>query len=435
MNHLKLIIQREYLSKLRNKAFIIMTFLSPMFMVALVSAIFYLTQMNKADVKVISVLDDTGVFANQLSSSESLKYILLNDMSLKDAQSLSKAQENLGLLYFPKEESIKSVAEHIKFYSESSPSVQLIADLENEVQSILTEENLKSQGYDLNKIERLRLNVNFNQETYSGEKNSKIDNIVKLIFGGGVGYLLFMFIIIYGNMIMRSVIEEKTSRVIEIIISSVKPFQLMFGKIIGTTLAGITQFVIWIFLGYVLITILSVFTGVTPTMVNSDAVSQGLNAVANQNNPATLIFESVLKLPLLNLAVTFILFFIGGYLTYSALYAAVGASVDNETDTQQFVFPILIPLILSVYVGFFTVIDDPHGQISTIFSFIPFTSPVVMLMRIPFGVPIWQQIVSLLILYVTFVFMVWVGAKVYRVGILMYGKKPTFKEIYKWLKY
>ena len=234
---------------------------------------------------------------------------------------------------------------------------------------------------------------------------------------------------------MRSVIEEKTSRVIEIIISSVKPFQLMFGKIIGTTLAGITQFVIWIFLGYALITILSVFTGVTPTMVNSDAVSQGIQEVASHNNPAALIFESVLKLPLLNLAITFILFFIGGYLTYSALYAAVGASVDNETDTQQFVFPILIPLILSVYVGFFTVIDDPHGQVSTIFSFIPFTSPVVMLMRIPFGVPIWQQVVSLLILYFTFVFMVWVGSKIYRVGILMYGKKPTFKEIYKWLKY
>jgi ABC-2 type transport system permease protein len=258
-----------------------------------------------------------------------------------------------------------------------------------------------------------------------------------LAFGGIAGYLLFMFIIIYGNMIMRSVIEEKTSRIIEIIISSVKPIQLMMGKIIGTSLAGITQFVIWVILGGVLVFIISAIFGINLAEMQTpqqDMMNQAMQSPEMQDQ-VQLAMNSFLNLPIANLVIAFILFFIGGYLLYSSLYAAIGAAVDNETDTQQFMMPILMPLILAVYVGVFTVIEDPHGTVSTIFSFIPLTSPVVMLMRIPFGVPIWQQLLSFALLVGTFMLAVWFAAKIYRVGILMYGKKPTYKELYKWLKY
>lgn len=264
-----------------------------------------------------------------------------------------------------------------------------------------------------------------------------MDNIVKLAFGGFAGYLLFMFIIIYGNMIMRSVIEEKTSRIIEVIISSVKPIQLMMGKIIGTSLAGITQFVIWIVLGGVLLTIVSLIFGIDMSAMQTpqqEMMQQAMQTPEVQGQMQNLM-SAIYHLPIANLVIAFILFFIGGYLLYSSLYAAIGAAVDNETDTQQFMLPILMPLILAVYVGVFTVIEDPHGTVSTVFSFIPLTSPVVMLMRIPFGVPIWQQLIALVLLIATFVFTVWFAAKIYRVGILMYGKKPSYKELFKWLKY
>ena len=258
---------------------------------------------------------------------------------------------------------------------------------------------------------------------------------MKLGFGSLAGYLLFMFIIVYGNMIMRSVIEEKTSRIIEVIISSVKPIQLMLGKIIGTSLAGITQFTIWIVLGGVIMFAASAIFGIEMSQTpQQELVNQTLQNPESIDKLQLMINEFQM-LPLGNLVIAFILFFIGGYLLFSSLYAAIGAAVDNETDTQQFMLPVILPLILAIYVGMFTVIEDPHGTISTVFSFIPFTSPVVMLMRIPFGVPVWQQLVSLLILIVTFIFIVWFAAKIYRVGILMHGKKPTYRELYKWLKY
>jgi ABC-2 type transport system permease protein len=258
---------------------------------------------------------------------------------------------------------------------------------------------------------------------------------MKLIFGLFSGYLLFMFIIIYGNSIMRSVIEEKTSRIIEVIVSSVKPIQLMLGKIFGTSLAGITQFAMWLILFGFLSIISSYFFGIdlynTPQQdILHDAVNQQII-----NSELQGLINDFRSLPILNLIIAFIFFFICGYLLYSSFYAAIGAAVDNETDSQQFIFPVIIPLILAIYVGVFSVLEDPHGPISTIFSYIPFTSPVVMLMRIPFGVPIWQQALSLIILVFTFIFTVWIAAKIYRVGILMYGKKPSFKDLFMWLKY
>ncbi|MDO5969938.1 ABC transporter permease [Flavivirga aquimarina] len=437
MNHLPLIIKREYLTKVKNKSFIIMTILSPVIMIALIAFVAYLSQLNNDKVRVISILDESGLVQDVFKSTETTVYNKLEGMSLEEAKIISKETDSYGLLYIDRFDDIETVSKHIKFYSEESPSITFISDLEIKLGEKLTNLQLRKNDIDIELINTSKISVNIAQESFTGEKTSTVDSIIKLVFGLAAGYLLFMFIIIYGNMIMRSVIEEKTSRIIEVIISSVKPVQLMLGKIIGTSLAGITQFIIWMVFGGLLMTIVSLVLGVN--LLETETPQQELMQMASEGIDFKYLFESfktsLENLPVMNLIIAFILFFVCGYLLYSSLYAAIGAAVDNETDTQQFLFPIMVPLILAVYIGIFTVIEDPHGTVSTVFSFIPLTSPVVMLMRIPFGVPLWQQLVSLLLLIGTFMFTVWFAAKIYRVGILMYGKKPSYKELIKWIKY
>jgi len=251
-----------------------------------------------------------------------------------------------------------------------------------------------------------------------------------MAFGFFLGMLLYGFVFIYGSMILRSVLEEKTSRIIEIIISSVKPTQLMMGKIIGTSLVAFTQIFIWIALSLVISTLVSSIFGVSTSDFNSLDVSD-----TQVNSGFQIFFSALFNLPLLNILIAFVFFFISGLFLYGSLFAAIGAAVDSETDANQFMFPLSMPLIIGLYVGIFTVAEDPSGTIPTIFSHIPFTSPIVMMMRIPYGVPIYEQIISLAILIATFFGTVWFAAKIYRVGILMYGQKPSYKDLYKWLKY
>ncbi len=437
MNHLPLIIKREYLTKIRNRSFIVMTFLSPLIMVAIIALIAYLTQLNNDKINVISVLDESGFFKNEFDgkTSDKTKFELLTNLSLSEAKELVKRTENYGLLYIPKKDNIDEVVKRITFYSKDSPSLVIMDKIEDKLSEKADAIKLKESGLDPDKIAELTIRVNAQLETFEGEKTSKMGSLIKLIFGGVAGYLLFMFIIIYGNMIMRSIIEEKTSRIIEIIISSVKPIQLMLGKIFGTTLAGLTQFLVWIAVGGVLLALISAIFGVdlgTTPMSQQQELIQQTQGVQEE---MSVVIKEIYNLPMANLVIMFILFFVGGYLLYSSLYAAIGAAVDNETDTQQFMMPIIVPLMLAIYVGFFTVVENPHGTVSQVFSFIPLTSPVVMLIRIPFGVPIWQQLISVILVYLTFYFVVLFAAKIYRVGILMYGKKPSYKELYKWLKY
>ena len=434
MNHLPLIIKREYLAKVKNKSFILMTFLSPLILVGLLSLVAYLTSVNNEKVRTIAVLDEAGFLNEALVSTDQMIYENLTDISLEEAKKLSNENNSYGLLHVP-HLPIDEVSSQIKFYSKESPSLTLISNLESKIEKRLGELKLKKLGVDLSKIKAAKTNVDINQEDYQGVKTSKTVSFLKLIFGGAAGYLLFMFIIIYGNLIMRSVIEEKTSRIIEVIISSVKPMQLMLGKIFGTSLAGITQFAIWIVLIGVLSVVSSYIFGVDISATPQQELMAGAVADVNANAELQAIISEFHSLPLLNLVVAFILFFAGGYLLYSSLYAAIGAAVDNETDTQQFLMPIVMLLVVGFYVGFFTSLEDPHGTISKVFSYIPFTSPIVMLIRIPFGVPIWEQALSFAILIFTFVITVWIAAKIYRVGILMYGKKPSYKELIKWLKY
>ncbi len=433
MSVLSLIIKREYNARVRNKSFLIMTFLSPLIVVGMIVLISYLTQLNSNEKRTIVVVDESGLFANTFFNTDETTYITMENQGLETVKDIAEKEGYYGLIHIPAQEG--AIAKGVTFFGKETPSFGLVERIEKRLEKQLTDINLLSKGVDLSVLETSKTSIDLNIENFSGEKSSKMSNWVKAGFGGAAGYLLMMFIIIYGNMVMRSVIEEKTNRIIEVIISSVKPFQLMMGKILGTTLAGITQFAIWVILGGVLLTMATVVFGVDPSASSSGAMSEQAQAMANDPNMMTQFIGEVSKLPLLQLVLGFFIYFIGGYFLYSSIYAAIGAAVDNETDTQQFMLPIIMPLMLAIYVGFFAVIDNPHGTVATIFSIIPLTSPIVMLMRIPFDVPTWQLALSVFLLVASFVFTVWFGGKIYRVGILMYGKKPTYKELFKWLKY
>ena len=435
MSILSLIIKREFIAKVRNKSFIVMTFLSPLLFVGMAVLVGYLSTMNKDSVTQIAIHDEAGLLKKEFKNDKFTNYTDLSAMPFKIAKdTASKNYE--GLLYIPKVTSVQDLKEKVEYISEDSPSLDFISDVEEVIDSVITQENLKVLGFDAEKIDKAKADSSLKLSKFSGEESLKGLNEIKVAIGGLFGYLIMMFIVIYGNFVMRSVIEEKTSRIIEIIISSVKPYQLMMGKIIGNSLAGILQFLIWAIVGTLLFFIASTFLGLQ--MGASSTMSpEMMEAAGNVDKMAKLqmYFNEITNLPLVTLIISFIIYFIGGYFLYSSFYAAIGAAVDSETDSQQFLLPIIMPLILGVYIGFFTVINDPHGTIATVFSIIPLTSPIVMLMRIPFGVPLWQLLLSIGLLYGTFIFVVWFAAKIYRVGILMYGKKPTWKELYKWLKY
>ena len=428
MSKLSLIIRREFIAKVKNKSFIVMTFLSPLLFVGIAVFVGYLSTM-KSDLKTIAIHDTSGLFVEQFQSTDEFKYIDVTPLPIKIIKDSIIAESYEGLLIIPSKRINDSLQTQIQYISNDSPSVNFIEEMQNAINKKITQINYTNAGLDTLAIQKAKSKVAISLQKASGEQSLKGLNEIKIVIGGAFGYLIMMFIILYGNMVMRSVIEEKTSRIIEIIISSVKPFQLMMGKIIGTSLAGILQFLIWATLGLSAIFILSVILHV-PLGANANVAVD--SATTSQ---ATLYFQEILKLPIATILVSFIVYFIGGYFLYSSFYAAIGAAVDSETDSQQFLLPIIMPLILGVYIGFFTVINDPHGVVATTFSMIPLTSPIVMMMRIPFGVPLWQIALSVGILFVTFLGCVWFAAKIYRVGILMYGKKPTYKELIKWMRF
>jgi ABC-2 type transport system permease protein len=438
MSIISLIIKREFIAKVRNKSFVVMTFLSPLLFVAIAGFIGYLSSM-KAETKRIAIHDETGLFADdfvkQNKKDAEYKYLNLSEISVTALKDSISKENFSGLLVIPKTNNEKELESKIDFISNNSPSISFIENTQDVIASKITKINLEKAKLDTLSIQKAQANVNIHLAKASGEESLKGLNEIKIGIGGAFGYLIMMFIIIYGNMVMRSVIEEKTNRIIEIIISSVKPFQLMIGKIVGTSLAGLLQFTIWAIIGLGLMFAASAFFGVN--------VGPGSNIppVLMQSAPHEFsgIVQMGLKeawnLPIASILIGFVVYFIGGYFLYSSFYAAIGAAVDNQTDSQQFLLPIIMPLILSVYIGFFTVVNDPHGTIAVVFSMIPLTSPIVMLMRLPFGVPWWQIVISVSLLFATFFLVVWFAAKIYRVGILMYGKKPTWKELYRWLKY
>ena len=433
MEHFSIITTREYLNKIGNKSFIIMTLLLPIILAGLTFLISFLTSINNDSSKTISVVDNSGYIYQNLDSSNDITYNLIIDSSLDEAKEISRNNSDYGLLYITDFDTPEEIAESIVFISEDSPSLTIISRVESQLETILTNENFRLIGIDVNEINSSTIYINLFQESFDGEETTRVDGVVKLIFGFFLGFLLYFFIFAYGSMIMMSVMEEKTNRIIEIIISSVKPFHLMTGKIIGVSLAALTQVLIWGVMFFVFSYIFSLVFGISTSYNTGDLIlstegDTGLSSFALE------MITAFMNLPLTNIFIAFIMYFLGGYFLYASIFAAIGAAIDNQADAQQFMMPITLLVIIALYVGILTVPEDPNGIVAQIFSYFPFTSPIVMLMRIPNGVPIYEQIISLTILFSSVVFMIWIAAKVYRIGILMYGKKLTYGEIIKWLR-
>ena len=424
---------------MRNKSFIMMTFLSPLLMVGMGALVFFLMKKNDEKVKEILYVDNSGLFTKvDFTDSETIHYLDYTSFGIKETKKKVEGGDYYGALIIPKQDSLEILAKSIEFYSKDSPGMSIMDALESKIETKIRNEKLNNFGIDIDQINASKIQSDIKMYDFSGEESSKLINGLKIGLGAIAGYMLMMFVMIYGTSVMRSVIEEKTSRIIEVIVSSVKPFQLMMGKIIGNASAGLLQFFIWGVILLIISTVASSIFGVDMVEMQTAKLSPEQIEAAKQaagSDKMQMVVQELLRLPILKMFILFIFYFLGGYMLYSSLFAAVGAAVDNETDTQQFMLPIMLPLILGVYVGFATVINDPHGSIAVLFSYIPFTSPIVMLMRVPFGVSWYELAISMTLLVVTFVFMVWLAAKIYRVGILMYGKKPTYKDLYKWIKY
>ncbi len=436
MNKILLIINREYLSRVRKKSFIIMTLLSPLLFAGVISLVTFLNTQENTDDKVIAIEDYSNLYSTTFKSTEHIKYEYINSGDSLEKQKL--LSEGFDALVVISDDLLQNKSA-IQLYSESQVTINIIDNIKHQINSYLRDKKLASfQIEDLNeKIKEIN-NVNVDLQTIrfneAGEEKQS-SAAVSIIIGIAAAFLLYMFLLLYGTQVMRGVIEEKTNRIVEVMISSVKPFQLMMGKIIGIGLVAITQFTLWIVLSLIAVFVLQSFFFTTPEQVtqgieisqNMQAAPDAADTAAQFNNIIGLIADT----NIFGILGLFVFYFIGGYLVYATLFAAIGSAVDNETDTQQFVTPIILPLILSIYVAM-AAFNNPHGSVAFWFSIIPFTSPVVMMSRIPFDVPTWEIILSMGILTISFIILTWFAGKVYRTGILMYGKKTSYKEVWKW---
>tara|TARA_B100001741_G_scaffold313629_1_gene320749 strand:+ start:820 stop:2100 length:1281 start_codon:yes stop_codon:yes gene_type:complete len=424
MNKLFLIIKREYLSRVRKKSFIIMTLLTPLFMIG-VFIVPILLASSSEDKTTIAIIDNNKFKEFRLTSSLNIEYTYLNELNLEQHKTTLIETYDF-LLHIPKIDSIEQIESSIEVYSINQMSLSIKQNVENQIDKKLTNIYLLQSGINPDQIKKSQSKSTI--KTYVvDEQGENTKGNSEASFGIGLvgGFLIYIFIFMYGTMVMRSVIEEKTNRIVEIIISSVKPFKLMLGKIISVALVGLSQFAMWIILGFVFLLIANGF-------ISSDLDVTNLNT--NEAVLSSEIGSSLMALPIKSLFIVFLIYFLGGYLLYGSLFAAIGSASDQETDNQQFIVPITIPLIVS-FVIVQVVIDNPHGGLAYWLSMIPFTSPIIMIARIPFGVPLHELLFSISLLIAGFLLTTWVAAKIYRVGILMYGKKISYKELWKWLKY
>ena len=451
MGKINLIIQREYLTRVRKKSFLIMTILGPILFAAFLIVPAWLATIQDTEEKVIAVVDNSGLFNNKIPDTEYLSFRYLDNANLDSLKKDFKQKGYYGILFIP--EIVTYSPNSVELFSDKQPSLSIKTHISSALEKEIENKKLKAHNIEnLDEIlESVKTSVHINtiKITESGTEKQSSTGIA-MVVGYAAGFLIYFFIFLFGAQVMRGVLEEKTNRIVELMVSSVKPFQLMMGKIIGLALVGLTQFILWILLTFGLVAAGQsiLFPDLNKTATEKVTSQQYFSspASADQNNESQLsvasddvsqikdILQSLKNINFGAMIGSFIFYFLGGYLLYASLFAAIGSAVDNETDTQQFMFPITIPLILGIFVMLNT-INNPEGSIAFWFSIIPFTSPIVMMVRIPFGVPYWQLALSMGLLVLTFIGTTWLAAKIYRTGILMYGKKVNYKELWKWLKY
>lgn len=445
MNKISIILRREYMTRVSKKSFIVTTLLVPIFMVAIMVIPTWLATRDDTQERTIAVFDESNLFLGQLGEEGFTKYHFVDPDTYNSLRENLADNEFYALLHIPGNIYATSRAQ---LSSSKQVPFELADQIERKLSQIIEADKrqkvINETGIpdldDKLSATRTRVSVSTMKVTEKGEEK-KSSSMVAFIASYGMGFLIYFFVFMYGSMVMRSIMEEKKNRIVEVIISSVRPFELMSGKIIGTALVGLTQVAIWVLLGIVGLTIAKGF--LTP----ESAQEMGQNLMEAQpqmgamqpdmndaQNKIAEVIETIGNLNIPLIIFGFVFYFMGGYLLYSSLMGAVGAAVDSDEDTQQLVFPVTFPLILSILL-LFSISKNPEGPVAFWASIIPFTSPICMLARIPYGVPAWELLLSMFLLSITLVGVVWVAAKIYRTGILMYGKKVNLKEMYKWLTY
>lgn len=425
-----------------------MTLLAPLFMAAMFIVPVWIMSRDDAEEKIIAVVEDeTNMFKDVIPNSQYLKFEYLEDATLDDLKTNFSDKGYYAVLYIsPK---IAYIPNAVQLISHKQPPLDLTIHIANALEKEI--EQKKLEAYDIKDLDKIlkAVSTNIHVQTIKisddgTEKETSTGLAMGIAYIGGL--LIYILTFIFGAQVMRGVIEEKTSRVVEVIISSVRPFQLMMGKILGIGLVGLTQFVLWIIITGILITAAQSFLLPDDVGQTTQAITENIMSAApveqtqvpvvqtQEFNEIQQVFNSLHNINWGLILSSFLFYFLGGYFLYASLFAAVGSAVDNETDTQQFMMPITIPLILGLFVAMGT-FQNPESSVAFWFSFIPLTSPIVMMARLPFGVPYWELILSMTILVLTFLGTTWLAAKIYRTGILMYGKKTTYKELWKWLRY
>jgi ABC-2 type transport system permease protein len=440
MGKIGLIIKREFLSRVKKKSFIIMTLLGPIIMGAVMIIPIWMASVTTS-VKTILVIDEARFVEGLLQANDDVRFVY-SRQPLKKALAEMESSEYYALLHIPlfQDNDINHLQRQIKLYSSKQVSLSLKLFVRNQIEKQIERLKLQSQGVDQDLVDNVKKTVNVPLDIIPLGENKESNVEVSTGLGFFGGFLIYIFIFMFASQVMRGVIEEKTNRIVEVIISSVKPFQLMMGKIIGIALVGLTQFLLWVAFTA------SIYTVVMGTVVKDKLSAENIERIMQQSPEGTAVDdidqlretqEVIGKVNMINWGLMipcFIFYFLGGYLLYGAIFAAIGGAVDSESDTQQFMLPVSAPLILS-FVMAQTVLNDPNGMVATWMSVIPFTSPIIMMIRLPFGVHYTELLLSMGMLVLGFILTTWAAAKIYRTGILMYGKRPTWKEMLRWLRY
>lgn len=429
-----LIIQREFITRVRKKTFLLMTLLAPLLLAAVMIVPGLLASMPEDD-KSIIVLDEPSILVPEEGTSQfSLEYLNPNEFDLETGKTFLRESDKDALLYIPSGNGWDPdfIKNNILLFGKEDIGIDLQRFVERQLEEKINQQKLIRQGVDPEVVAQTKTKVTIKSFTMGEEGNEETSATpLKMGLGYIAGILIYFFIFFYAVQVMRGVIEEKTSRIVEVIISSVRPRQLMMGKILGIGLVGVVQFLIWVILSGTIYAVVSTFIypEIFAQQVPAGPGSPDLSTVDQTN-----LFSMLNSINFPVVLSGFVFYFFGGYFLYSALFAALGSAIDQEADSQQFMLPVTAPMIIAITTAM-NVIQDPNGPLAFWMSMIPLTSPISMMIRLPFGVPIWQIALSALILVGTFFGVVALAGKIYRVGILMYGKKVTWKELYKWLKY
>ena len=437
MNALKIIIAREYLSRVTKKSFILLTIFMPFLFTALVFVPYWLSTIKDSDVRKIVIIDESGIYASEFKNTTHYEYEILGDAKATDQQA-RLGKDVYAILHITNDLSVKPKS--VSLLSEKQAPMDLLLSIENKLSERVSEQKLEalshSDNVDSETIAQVKeiiesgSNISLTTMRWGVDGTiSETSTVVASIVGGVFTILIYMFIMIYGSMVMQAVMEEKRSRIVEVMISSVKPVYMLVGKIVGIGLVGITQLVFW---GIMVFTL---FSGVSFFITNPEQASQMAAATSDMGSmDIEGALASIMSVNWFEIIFYFLIYFIGGYIMFASIFATIGSAVDNEEDTQQFMTPITILMLFAFYAGFYS-INNPDGPLAFWCSLIPITSPIVMMVRLPFGVPVWEKLLSVVLLYGSFILTSIMAAKIYRVGILMYGKKPSLKELAKWMRY